>query len=98
MANKSSMVHVRIEDELKDSASTVLAGCGLTIADAVRILLTQVVKEGGLPVGLGSDPKSYDAWFHAKVKEAQDDTRERIPHAQAMAQIRSNLDRHTETA
>lgn len=34
---------------------------GLTVSDAVRILLTRVAAEGGLPAGLTADPDAYDA-------------------------------------
>ena len=70
MAAHTSMLHVRIDDELKNQASEKLAGFGLTISDAVRILLVRVVKEGALPAGLTADPEAYDAWFRAKVQEA----------------------------
>jgi DNA-damage-inducible protein J len=49
------------EDELKAQAAEKLAVFGLTVSDAVRILLTRVVKEGALPIGLTADPKAYDA-------------------------------------
>src|SRR5690554_7108975 len=68
----SSMLHVRVDDELKADATEKLASFGLTISDAVRILLTRITKEGGLPVGLTADPETHDAWFRDKVKEALD--------------------------
>lgn len=95
MSTQSSMLHVRIDDQLKQNASEVLANFGLTISDAVRILLTRIEKEGALPAGLTTDPEAYDEWFRAKVKEAMEDTRPRIPHAKAMATIRANLDAKT---
>src|SRR3546814_20443707 len=61
--------------KLKADAAEKLAGVGLTVSDAVRILLTRVVKEGALPAGLTADPEAYDAWFRAKVQEALADTR-----------------------
>lgn len=75
MATHTSMLHVRIDDDLKNAASENLARFGLTISDAVRILLTRVVKEGALPIGLTADPEAYDAWFREKVREALADTR-----------------------
>ncbi len=51
MATRSSMLHVRVDDNLKAEATEQLSAVGLTISDAVRILLTRVVKEGGLPPG-----------------------------------------------
>lgn len=90
MAN-SSMIHVRIDDELKAAAADTLAGCGLSISDAVRILLTRVTAEGGLPAGLTTDRDAYNAWFRAQVQEALDDTRPAIPHEQAMREVRARI-------
>ena len=59
--------HVRVDDKLKADAAEKLANFGLTISDAVRILLTRVAKEGGLPAGLTTDTEAYDAWFRSKV-------------------------------
>ena len=49
MAAHTSMLHVRVDDGLKSQAAEALAGVGLTISDAVRILLTRIAAEGGLP-------------------------------------------------
>ncbi|GGF59789.1 hypothetical protein GCM10007301_19420 [Azorhizobium oxalatiphilum] len=81
---QTSMLHVRVDDALKEDAAATLAKFGLTVSDAVRILLTSVVREGGLPVGLTSDPDAYDAWFRAKVKEALEDTRPTASHQGVM--------------
>ena len=49
MAAETTMLHVRINEKLKSEAAETLAGLGLSVSDAVRILLTRVVKERGLP-------------------------------------------------
>lgn len=92
MPAQTSMLHVRIDDQLKSQASDVLAGVGLTLSDAVRILLTRVATEGGLPAGLTVDPDAYDAWFRAKVQEALDDPRPTKPHAQVMQEAQALID------
>ena len=89
----SSMLHVRIDDELKADAAEKLSNFGLTVSDAVRILLTRVVKEGGLPAGLLVDPEAHDAWFRAKVKEALADSQPTIPHQQVMDEVQALIDR-----
>lgn len=89
MSQHSSMLHVRVDAQLKAEATQALAGVGLTLSDAVRILLTRIVREKGLPAGLASDPAAYDAWFRAKVREALDDTGPAIPHEQVMGMLRS---------
>jgi DNA-damage-inducible protein J len=90
---QTSMLHVRVDDKLKAEAAATLANFGLTVSDAVRILLTRVTKEGGLPAGLVADADAHDAWFRAKVQEALDDTRPQIPHQQVMADAQALIDR-----
>lgn len=92
MPAQTSMIHVRVDDRLKAQATDALAGVGLTLSDAVRILLTRVATEGGLPAGLTSDPDAYDAWFRAKVQEALDDPRPAVPHAQVMQEAQALID------
>ncbi|MWP40125.1 type II toxin-antitoxin system RelB/DinJ family antitoxin [Rhodobacter sphaeroides] len=75
MANHTSMLHVRVDDRLKAEAAEVLASVGLTTSDAVRVLLTRIVEERGLPVGLTVDRAAHDAWFRSKVHEVLSDGR-----------------------
>jgi len=53
---------------------------GLTVSDAVRILLTRVANEGALPFDFVTDPVTHDAWFRARVREALDDPGPPISH------------------
>jgi len=69
---QTSMLHVRVDEQLKKTAAETLAKFGLTISDAVKILLTRIEKEGALAAGLTADPEAYDAWFRAKVQEAME--------------------------
>ncbi len=92
MPAQTSMLHVRVDDHLKSQAANALAGVGLTLSDAVRILLTRIAAEGGLPAGLTADPDAHDAWFRAKVREALDDTRPAVPHAQVMQEAQALID------
>jgi len=90
---QTSMLHVRVDNKLKAAAAEQLADVGLTISDAVRILLTRIAKEGGLPAGLTTDPEVYDAWFRSKVQEALDDKRPSVPHRQVMDEAQALIDR-----
>ena len=71
----NALVQTRIDPEIRDRAAAVLEGMGLTVSDAVRILLTRTANEGALPIELLSDPAVHDAWFRAKVQEALEDAR-----------------------
>ena len=42
-------VQARIDREVKEKAATVPAAMGLTVSDAVRLLLTRVAREKALP-------------------------------------------------
>jgi DNA-damage-inducible protein J len=73
MAN-TSMLHVRVDDEVKAQASEALAAMGLTVSDAVRILLKRVVDDQAFPLEL-------------KVPNAQ--TRLAMEEARAMMRARA---------
>ncbi|WP_298961277.1 type II toxin-antitoxin system RelB/DinJ family antitoxin [uncultured Methylobacterium sp.] len=92
MTGRTSMLHVRVDARLKTEAAETLADVGLTVSDAVRILLTRIVREGGVPAALVLDPEAHDAWFRAKVQEALDDTRPAVPHRDAMAEVQAVID------
>ncbi len=43
------MLHVRVNNELKTQAHEYLSKSDLPLSDAVCVLLTRIVDEGGLP-------------------------------------------------
>lgn len=43
------LVQARIDGAVKEEAAAVLAAMGLTVSDAVRLLLTKVAQEKALP-------------------------------------------------
>ena len=71
---RSTMLHVRVDDEIKTQASEALAAMGLSVSDAVRILLNRVVNDQAFPLEL-------------KVPNAQ--TRAAMEEARAMAKART---------
>ncbi len=48
----NALVTTRINENIKHEASEVLATMGLTVSDAVRLMLTKVAKEKSLPFDL----------------------------------------------
>jgi DNA-damage-inducible protein J len=76
----TALVQTRIDPALKERAAAVLDNMGLTVSDAVRILLTRIANEGALPFPLTTDPAAHDAWFRAKVQQALQDPRPAVPH------------------
>lgn len=63
----SSMLHVRVDDEIKTQASEALASMGLSVSDAVRILLKRVVNDQAFPLEL----KVPNATTRAAMQEAR---------------------------
>jgi len=49
-------LQIRIDDQLRDRAQAVAQGMGLDLTAAVRLFLTQMVRENGLPFQPKSDP------------------------------------------
>lgn len=45
----TTMVHVRVDEQVKAKASKALASMGLSVSDAVRVLLARVAAEKALP-------------------------------------------------
>jgi DNA-damage-inducible protein J len=45
----TTMVHVRVNERVKARATKALAAMGLSVSDAVRVLLTRVAAEKALP-------------------------------------------------
>jgi DNA-damage-inducible protein J len=44
-----TVVRARIDAQVKEKAAKVLAGIGLSVSDAIRLLLVRVAAEKGLP-------------------------------------------------
>ncbi len=63
----TTMVHIRVDETLKTQAADTLAAMGLSLSDAVRVFLTRVVAEQGLPFEL----KAPNAATRAALAEAE---------------------------
>ena len=48
-STENGVVRARINEQIKNDASVVLAAMGLTVSDAFRMLLTRVAREKALP-------------------------------------------------
>lgn len=83
----NALVQTRIDSEIKERATEVLGQMGLTVSDAVRILLTRTAREGTLPLELVSTDEAHDAWFRAKVLEALNDRSPDVDDAEAEARF-----------
>ena len=64
----TTMVHVRVDEQLKTQATETLASMGLSVSDAVRVFLTRVVADQQLPFAL----KAPNAQTRAAMNEANE--------------------------
>jgi len=69
----TTMVHVRVDEQVKAQATETLAAMGLSISDAVRVLLMRVVAEKQMPFAL----KVPNAETSAAMAEADEIARTR---------------------
>ena len=63
----NSVVRARIDEQVKEEATVVLAAMGLTVSDAFRILLTRIAHEKALPF----EPLVPNKKTIAAIKEAR---------------------------
>ncbi len=68
MAERSSMLHVRMDNELKRRATEALAAMGLTASEAVRLLFHRIAVEQAFPLEL----KVPNAETRAAIAEADE--------------------------
>jgi addiction module RelB/DinJ family antitoxin len=61
----NALVRTRIDPVVKERAAVVLEEQGLTVSDAVRILLTRTANEGVLPFTQANNAAAHDMWFRA---------------------------------
>ena len=52
MAARTSMLHIRVDDDIKEQATAALATMGLSVSDAVRLFLRRVVVDQAFPLEL----------------------------------------------
>ena len=64
----NALVQTRINGAVKDEAAAVLATMGLTVSDAVRLLLTRVAHDKALPF----EPLTPNAETIAAMREARE--------------------------
>ncbi len=81
---ENAVVRARINKEIKEEASVVLATMGLTLSDAFRIMLTRVAREKALPF----EPLVPNADTIEAMKEAR---RGNLPSFDTVDELMSDL-------
>jgi DNA-damage-inducible protein J len=80
----NQLVQTRIDGTIKAEAAAVLAAMGLTVSDAVRLMLTRVAREHALPF----DPLIPNATTVAAMKEARAGN---LPRANSIEELKNAL-------
>jgi DNA-damage-inducible protein J len=74
------MVHVRVDEKTKQRAAKTLAAMGISVSDAVRMLLVRVAAEKALPF----DVKIPNATTVKAMRAADAGKGKRLPSAAAL--------------
>ena len=88
---KITEIRSRIEPDLKENATQVLAACGLNLSEAIRLFLFQVVARNGLPFAVQAP--SPNAVTRAAMHEA--DTQE-LPRFATVQELFDDLEKNSE--
>ncbi len=80
----NQLVQTRIDGAIKEEAAAVLATMGLTVSDAVRLMLTRVAREHALPF----DPLIPSATTVAAMMEARAGN---LPRANSIEDLKKSL-------
>jgi DNA-damage-inducible protein J len=67
MTAQTSMLHIRVDDDIKEQATAALTTMGLSVSDAVRLFLRRVVVDQAFPLEL----KVPNAETQAAMKESR---------------------------
>ena len=86
----TSMVHVRVNSEIKEQAGETLAAMGMTVSDAVRMFLTRVVADKELPF----TPKVPNAETRAAMAEVRELIRSRRARYLTAEELFDELDKN----
>lgn len=92
MGAHSSMLHVRIDDEVKSKAIAALEAMGLSASDAVRLLFHRIAADQAFPLEL----KVPNAETRAAMAEADEIVRSGKLRFQDVETLFADLDKNSE--
>ncbi len=87
----TTMVHVRVDEQIKAQATETLAAMGLSVSDAVRVFLTRVVAEKQFPFAL----KVPNAETRAAMAEADEIARSRHARFGTAVELFDDLEKNS---
>ena len=83
MSTQSSMLHVRMDTDLKRRATKTLAAMGMTVSDAVRLLFHRIAVDQAFPLEL-KVPNAQTRRAMAEVDELVKTRKRRFASADEM--------------
>ena len=86
----TTMVHVRVDEQVKAQATETLAAMGLSVSDAVRVFLMRVVAEQQMPFAL----KAPNAETRVAMAEADEIARTRHARFGTAAELFDDLEKN----
>lgn len=92
MATHTSMLHIRVDDDLKEQATATLGAMGLTMSDAVRLLLRRVIADQTFPLEL----KVPNANTRAAMTEADEIARAHHARFTTAEELFDNLEKNSQ--
>jgi DNA-damage-inducible protein J len=87
----TTMVHVRVDEQVKAQATETLAAMGLSVSDAVRVFLMRVVADKQMPFAL----KVPNAVTRAAMAEADEVARTRQARFGTATELFNDLEKNS---
>ena len=87
----TTMVHVRVDEQIKSQATETLAAMGLSVSDAVRVFLMRVVADKQMPFAL----KAPNAETRAAMAEADEIARAHRARFGTAAELFDDLEKNS---
>ena len=90
--NKTSMIHIRVQPEVKAEVEEILSNLGMTTTEAVNIYLKQIILHCGLPFMVRT-PKFSDEMLEAMAEAEEIEKHpENYKSYSSLAEIMEDLD------
>ena len=87
----STMVHVRVDEQIKAQATETLAAMGLSVSDAVRVFLMRVIADKQMPFAL----KVPNVETRAAMTQADEISRTRRARFDNAAELFDDLEKNS---
>ena len=87
----TTMVHVRVDEQIKAQATETLAAMGLSVSDAVRVFLMRVVADKQMPFAL----KVPNAETRAAMVEADEIARTNRARFDSATELFDDLEKNS---